>query len=460
MKKLIFVSSFAIIIVLAAILSFSGAIPFLKITKAQLLTKLINIEDPIVISFDGPFVPHTIESSFNISPGVVGKISFNGNQMTFIPVVPLQPGTEYKVSLKGLTPTAMGFSFSDTLSTKSLPKIIAVSPANNATIDPLKTPIKFDLDEGNKNSRLDFNIVPAFKYALFVSDDRKSFEIKPEEPLPGDTKYQVVAFESYASEKDARIWYKREIANFQFQTSSPVKVEQIIPADKTADVKEFTPVKAIFSKPVVPDNIKDFIEITPNVAGNIEWQEDNKVMLFKPQKWAGNTDYSVKIKPGIKGKDDGLLEQEVQTTFHSFDTSGLASKLGSANNDPYIKKGKYIDINLTKQILTIYEDGVNMGNYRVSTGKRVMPTPTGNFSILNKRKRAWSKKYKLFMPYFMGFTNQGHGIHELPEWPNGYKEGANHLGVPVSHGCVRMGVGPAETVYYWADIGTPVHIHY
>lgn len=123
-------------------------------------------------------------------------------------------------------------------------------------------------------------------------------------------------------------------------------------------------------------------------------------------------------------------------------------------------EGKYIDINLRYQTLSIFENGKNKGTFRVSTGKRGMPTPTGHFSILAKKERAYSRRYGLYMPYFMQFSYSGHGIHELPEWPSGYKEGANHLGIPVSHGCVRLGVGPARTVYNFADVGTPVIIHY
>jgi hypothetical protein len=66
----------------------------------------------------------------------------------------------------------------------------------------------------------------------------------------------------------------------------------------------------------------------------------------------------------------------------------------------------------------------------------------------------------LYMPYWMAITPDGkYGIHELPEWPGGYKEGANHLGRPVSHGCVRLGVGAAKTVYEWASEGTTVVVH-
>jgi lipoprotein-anchoring transpeptidase ErfK/SrfK len=33
------------------------------------------------------------------------------------------------------------------------------------------------------------------------------------------------------------------------------------------------------------------------------------------------------------------------------------------------------------------------------------------------------------------------------------------LGIPVSHGCVRLGIGPAKQVYEWTEVGTPVIIY-
>ncbi|HCU70535.1 MAG TPA: hypothetical protein DIC35_02130 [Candidatus Moranbacteria bacterium] len=138
------------------------------------------------------------------------------------------------------------------------------------------------------------------------------------------------------------------------------------------------------------------------------------------------------------------------------DNSGHPIMLASNN----LQKGKRIDINLATQTLTRYQDGKAIGSYKISSGKRSMPTPKGTFEIHSKARRAWSEEYKLFMPYWMAFTPSGsHGIHELPEWPNGAKEGAKHLGVPVSHGCVRLGVGAARAVYDWAPVGTPVIIH-
>ncbi len=119
--------------------------------------------------------------------------------------------------------------------------------------------------------------------------------------------------------------------------------------------------------------------------------------------------------------------------------------------------GRYIDIDLATQRLCQIE-GNSVGTcYTISSGKASMPTPTGTFSITGKDPRAFSSKYGLYMPWWQQF-NGPYGIHELPE-TNTWKEVPDHLGTPVSHGCVRLGVGPAQDVYNWTSIGTPVYIH-
>ena len=120
--------------------------------------------------------------------------------------------------------------------------------------------------------------------------------------------------------------------------------------------------------------------------------------------------------------------------------------------------GRYIDVNLDAQKMILFDNNKQINEYTVSTGKWSTPTPVGTRYIQNKNPRAWSPKYGLYMPYWNSLGD-GYGIHELPEWPNGYKEGEAHLGTPVSHGCIRLGVGSAEFVYNWAPIGTPVYIH-
>lgn len=123
--------------------------------------------------------------------------------------------------------------------------------------------------------------------------------------------------------------------------------------------------------------------------------------------------------------------------------------------------GRYIEINISaKQKMYLWDGEKLIATYTISSGKPGYYTPTGTYHVMGKNIRAWSSNYGLYMPYWMQFTGVGHGIHELPEWPGGYKEGLNHLGLRVSHGCIRLGVGAAAHVYSFSPIGTRIYIHY
>jgi len=122
-----------------------------------------------------------------------------------------------------------------------------------------------------------------------------------------------------------------------------------------------------------------------------------------------------------------------------------------------------IEINLAKQQLTYYVGGEVRRQFFVSTGLPGFATPKGTFKIAGKNKKAWSRTYGLWMPYWLelggpGISKGSIGIHELPIWPGGKREGENHLGRPVSHGCIRLGMGAAQYVYDRAPQGTAVVI--
>lgn len=126
--------------------------------------------------------------------------------------------------------------------------------------------------------------------------------------------------------------------------------------------------------------------------------------------------------------------------------------------------GRYVEIDLSAQRLHFIEGDNYHRTAIISTGKWDTPTPIGDFEILNHIETAWSKRYGLYMPKWMGLkkaegTYEGYGMHGLPYWPNGRREGKNHLGRPVSHGCIRLGEEDIAYLYDWAPNGTPVVIH-
>lgn len=176
-----------------------------------------------------------------------------------------------------------------------------------------------------------------------------------------------------------------------------------------------------------------------------------------------------KIKTDVSDLDsDGLsdlMEFRFQTDPSNPDTDSDGYKDGDEVKKSFDPKNKgkklkkKIEVNIKQQELSYFLGSAKLGNFKISTGKTSMPTPKGDFLIKNKHPKAWSKKYGLWMPYWMGINDGKIGIHELPEWPGGKKEGANHLGIPVSHGCIRLGIGSAKILYDWAEIDTPILIY-
>ena len=166
----------------------------------------------------------------------------------------------------------------------------------------------------------------------------------------------------------------------------------------------------------------------------------------------GLTDYlELRFKTNIKNSDtdgDGYSDgEEVKTGYNPLEKNS-------------IKLPKRIEINTgSKHELSYFLGGVRLGSFLISAGLASMPTPKGHFKIENKHPKAWSS-YGLWMPYWMAIDTSGRfGIHELPVWPGGHREGEDHLGKPASHGCVRLGEGSAEFLYNWAEIGTEVFIY-
>lgn len=127
--------------------------------------------------------------------------------------------------------------------------------------------------------------------------------------------------------------------------------------------------------------------------------------------------------------------------------------------------------------------GVVVATLSVSSGAPGYTTPAGQYTIMNHYEDAYSAEYKLWMPNWMALANvktgfRGYGFHGLPYWrvkAANYSEGAiypggrlytqgrlyegyEHLGKPVSHGCVRFGIEEVKVLYKWAENGTPVTI--
>ncbi|MEA4812510.1 MAG: L,D-transpeptidase family protein [Anaerolineaceae bacterium] len=122
---------------------------------------------------------------------------------------------------------------------------------------------------------------------------------------------------------------------------------------------------------------------------------------------------------------------------------------------PVVSYGeKWIDIDLTNQMLYAYSGDTLLNSFLVSTGMPATPTVTGTFRIYVKYLYANMRgdDYDLpNVPYTMYF-HEGYGIHGT-YWHHNF-------GVPMSHGCVNMETSQAGWIYEWAPVGTIVNVHY
>ncbi|MFC1608900.1 L,D-transpeptidase [Patescibacteria group bacterium] len=255
--------------------------------------------------------------------------------------------------------------------------------------------------------------------------------------------------------------------NVGFSTRNYPKIEGFYPESDSenvvVDIED--PIKINFDQPLSDFNIK--LDVNPESRMEYSVDKDKKGLsfVFKDGYQKGeNYVIGVYAKHKKEGEYKKIYESSFETEIPPIDEwsndFGLRIKQARKFTKAKINAGKYIDINLKKQILSIFDNGSVVDSFLISSGKRGMDTPMGTFKVANKHPRPWSKKYSLFMPYWMAIVPSGKfGIHELPEWPGGYKEGQDHLGIPVSHGCVRLGVGAAEKVYNWAEIGIPVVVY-
>ncbi|HEY7810551.1 MAG TPA: L,D-transpeptidase family protein [Allosphingosinicella sp.] len=133
----------------------------------------------------------------------------------------------------------------------------------------------------------------------------------------------------------------------------------------------------------------------------------------------------------------------------------------AAFEEPELKPGEFVwrperatagavelVVSIPLQRAYIYRGGTLIGVTTVSTGRKGHATPTGTFTILEKRQKHFSNRYNNApMPFMQRLTWDGIALH------------AGHIpGHPASHGCVRLPLAFAKHLFGATQRGASVHI--
>jgi lipoprotein-anchoring transpeptidase ErfK/SrfK len=119
-----------------------------------------------------------------------------------------------------------------------------------------------------------------------------------------------------------------------------------------------------------------------------------------------------------------------------------------------------IDVDLTKQLVTIYYKSDILKQTVCSGGTAKDPTPVGTFTTNQKIYYSWVSKFNEGAFYWVRFYGP-YLFHSVPFDKNGnmIAEENNKLGTPASHGCVRLKLEEARWLYDNLPLGVKVVIH-
>jgi peptidoglycan hydrolase-like protein with peptidoglycan-binding domain len=123
----------------------------------------------------------------------------------------------------------------------------------------------------------------------------------------------------------------------------------------------------------------------------------------------------------------------------------LLERGGGAFHVHYPGDGRHVEGDLTKQVLALIEpDGRVHSLYTMSSGKPSTPTVIGRFSVY-MRTPGENSEGMVDSSYFI----RGYAIHGYAEVPT----------YAASHGCLRVPIPDASTIYAWVRQGTPVDVY-
>ncbi len=120
-----------------------------------------------------------------------------------------------------------------------------------------------------------------------------------------------------------------------------------------------------------------------------------------------------------------------------------------------------IDVSLSRRRVTVRDNGRVLRRYTVAIGAPASPTPTGRFAVTDRLRTGNPAgpygccilALSATSPHaIQGWTGGNRiAIHSTPE--------TSSIGLPVSHGCMRLTIAEASWLIRHVPPGTPTVIH-
>ena len=227
------------------------------------------------------------------------------------------------------------------------------------------------------------------------------------------------------------------------ETAPPLSVAEFLPG--TSWVPTTVHPTVVFSEPVRDRAAAEAaVTLDPPVNGHFQWLDDQQLQYVPKTPLGPDKRLTLRVAGGPEGPRSaagGYLDEEATYAFRT-------------------APNKTIDVNVTRQTMTLIEGGRVVRNLLVATGVPGADTPIGEFRV----------QYKMPTARFRGYNAPAGRSYDLSDvkWVLAFMgdytiHGAywrQAFGAPGSNGCVSLTDADAKIVYDWAPEGTLIRIHY
>lgn len=320
-----------------------------------------DLKSPVKIIFNKPVNRSAI--SIEIEPKIEGETHFEKGilsshlyrEIDFVPDTYFDPNQDYKITVHNISSTLgkrQSVSFNLDFKTKSIPVIISTKPLSNQEDFNPADPVEINLDQNNdKIVDFNFRFDPLVEFDESLTNNNKTYILKPKAPLPQGQKYTLIAERSIINNENDNIANQskpEEVLNLQFKIKDPPMLASMTPSGNNVhiDTKEIV---LNFKDSMNEDEVLENTSILPDIAGSWNWSNDKKLIYKISGALNYETKYSIKINKGVHNKNNGFLENDL---FTSFTTIGhvKVSEVSPKNNASDIAVNANISITFDQEI--------------------------------------------------------------------------------------------------------------
>ena len=128
----------------------------------------------------------------------------------------------------------------------------------------------------------------------------------------------------------------------------------------------------------------------------------------------------------------------------SYDPALFEALLRGARFEPqHTEEGRHVEVDLSRQVMALVEDGRATDVFHISSGAG--GNPTGEFSFYLKGPGYNAKGMYYSVYYDANYAT--HGYYDVPTYPD-------------SHGCIRNPIPYSIYIYNWIEIGDSMYVYY